>query len=290
MKLRTGDHNKAVRKLQKLLTDKGFDTKGVDGWFGRDTKAAVMAFQRDNGIRETGEVDEATWMALGVEFDPALNEAKMHWDKAPADIYMDGYDNFRLREDVVRAYLPVYQRISSAGGIIPSSGGKRALSASVGAGRSKTSFHYTGRALDVMIGSAMKNPKTDPLVVVQDSDQTNPYWRVYAKCSNGGQRMTLNGLVWKKNSPRTKTVTADFIDLTEQFDAAGFGRIRARKNWKKNYINTEWWHFQYTVGLIVNQSSFGDELLKVYDRNMLKRFPPWNFRHYVFKGQYFGKP
>lgn len=289
MILRKGDVNSAVTQLQQLLTEKGFDTKGVDGWFGNNTEKAVIAFQRANGLSDDGVVRDNTWAALGVELEPGPDEARMHWEKAPADVYKDGYDNFRLREDVVLAYMPVYEAVNSAGGIIPSSGGKRALSASVGAGRSKTSFHYTGRALDIMIGSAMSNPVRDPIVVVQDSDETNPYWRVYVKAS-GGEQMTLNGMVWKRGNSRTQNVSGKFLDLTALFAEAGFDRIRARNNWRTRYINTEWWHFQYEKGLVVGQSIFGDELLRVYDQNTLERYPPWDYRSYVFKGQYFGRP
>ncbi len=287
MILKNGNVNSAVEQLQQLLTDKGFDTNGVDGWFGDDTELAVKKFQQAHGISETGIVDDATWTALGVIFEPTPDEAQMHWDKAPADPYMDGYDNFRLREDVVRAYMPVYDTIRAAGGIIPSSGGKRVLSSSVGAGRSKTSFHYTGRALDIMVGSGMSNPTNDPLVVAQDSNKTNPYWRVYAKVSDG-QQMTLNGMVWRNQT--TKTISGSFIDLTDLFEQAGFGRITARTNWRNNYMNTEWWHFQYTGGLVKGESTFGAELLKVYDRTTLEQYPPWDYRHYIFKGSYFGAP
>jgi peptidoglycan hydrolase-like protein with peptidoglycan-binding domain len=288
MFLRNGDKNSAVKQLQELLTSKGFDTNGIDGWFGDDTEKAVKAFQRAKGLDDDGVVGEDTWRALGTEFQPAPNEAQVHWAKAPADRYMDGYDGFTLREDVVAAYQPVYSAVKAAGGIIPSSGGKRELSASVGAGRSKTSFHYTGRALDVMIQSAMSDPRTDPLVAVQDTNETNPFWRVFVR-ADGGERMTLTGMVWKNNSPSTRAVTGTFIDLTALFAEAGFDRIRARNNWRRSYINTEWWHFQYTGGLVVDQSTFGDELLKVYDRATVQRYPPWGFRNYVFKGQYFGQ-
>ncbi len=289
MILRNGDHNSAVKQLQKLLTEKGFDTNGIDGWFGNDTEKAVKAFQRSTGLDDDGVVGDDTWQALGTRFELAATEAQMRWAKAPADRYMDGYDGFNLREDVVDAYQPVYKAIKAAGGIIPSSGGKRELSASVGAGRSKTSFHYTGRALDVMIQSAMTDPRTDPLVAVRDSGEANPYWRVYAR-TRDGEQMTLDGMIWKADSPTNKTITGTFTDLTRLFAEAGFDRIRARNNWRKTYINTEWWHFQYTRGLVVGQSTFGDELLKVYDRATVQRFPPWGFRTYVFAGQSFAQP
>jgi hypothetical protein len=291
MILKKGTVNSAVELLQKLLTERGFDTKGVDGWFGNDTEVAVMAFQRAHGIKDDGIVGDDTWRALGENPtpQPQPDEAKMHWEKVPANVFKDGYDNFRLREDVARSYLSVYNAVKEAGGIIPSSGGKRELSAYVGQGRSATSFHYTGRALDVMIGSAMANPTRDPLVVAQDSTDRNPYWRIFVK-ADGGEQMTLDGMTWRRGAPLTKRVSGRFIDLTELFKQAGFDRIRARNNWREKYINTEWWHFQYETGLIAGESTFGDELLKVYDRDFVARYRPWEYRHYIFSGQSFRRP
>ena len=288
MTLRKGDVNSAVKRLQKLLTDKGFDPGPADGWFGDKTETAVKAFQKSKKLKSDGVVGTNTWNALGVPKEPAVKEANHHWDRVPADRYKDGYTSFTLREDAAQAYQQVYDVVKGAGGIIPSSGAKRELSASVGEGRSKTSFHYTGRALDIMIGSAMQNPKTDPLVVESDIVNGRQYWRVFVK-ADGGEPMNLKGVKWSKNSITSQNVSDNFIDLTELFASFGFNRISARTNWRTKYINTEWWHYQYVEGLIAGKSTFGQELLKVYPRSTLEKFPPWDFRHYVFKGNYFGK-
>jgi hypothetical protein len=289
MTLRNGDVNSAVKRLQKLLTDKGFDPGPADGWFGDKTETAVKAFQKSKRLKPDGIVGTDTWNALGIQKEPTVKEANHHWDRVPADRYKDGYSSFTLREDVGEAYLQVYNAVKGAGGIIPSSGAKRELAASVGAGRSKTSFHYTGRALDIMIGSAMANPKTDPLVVESDTANGRQYWRVFVK-ADGGEPMNLKGVKWSKNAITSQNVSDNFIDLTELFASFGFDRIPARQNWQNRYINTEWWHFQHIQGLVVGQSTFGKELLKVYQKNTLEKFPPWDFRNYVFKGKYFGRP
>ena len=36
----------------------------VNGTYGAETKRAVMQFQRENGLRPTGEVNAATWNML----------------------------------------------------------------------------------------------------------------------------------------------------------------------------------------------------------------------------------
>jgi hypothetical protein len=60
-----------VEKMQRLLIKKGFDCgkhgpkdDGVDGDFGKDTESAVKAFQKKNGLPETGVCTTETWIKL----------------------------------------------------------------------------------------------------------------------------------------------------------------------------------------------------------------------------------
>ncbi|MBL8581343.1 MAG: SEL1-like repeat protein, partial [Rhizobiaceae bacterium] len=52
------DMDKAVRNIQGLLTKFGYDAGAVDGKMGAKTRQAIAAFQKDNGLPATGEVDE----------------------------------------------------------------------------------------------------------------------------------------------------------------------------------------------------------------------------------------
>ena len=64
--LREGDTDAStdgeVSLLQELLELYGFKLKqyGVDGYFGPETKAALLLFQKVNGLQESGVADEAT--------------------------------------------------------------------------------------------------------------------------------------------------------------------------------------------------------------------------------------
>ena len=51
-----------VKTLQTFLADKGYNigAKGVDGWYGNKTKAALMQFQKDNGLKVDGIVGDKT--------------------------------------------------------------------------------------------------------------------------------------------------------------------------------------------------------------------------------------
>ncbi len=62
--LRTGSRGDAVRKLQELLNALGYDCGSVDGIFGSKTYAAVLAFQKANGLGADGIVGPLTWGKL----------------------------------------------------------------------------------------------------------------------------------------------------------------------------------------------------------------------------------
>ena len=64
--LRKGSRGEAVQALQERLMELGYDlgSCGADGIFGRKTRAAVRAFQRDCGIRADGIAGPVTWGEL----------------------------------------------------------------------------------------------------------------------------------------------------------------------------------------------------------------------------------
>ena len=56
-----GDKGDAVRSVQKRLITLGYLSSGsADGSFGNQTKNAVMAFQKNNGLSQTGRVNSST--------------------------------------------------------------------------------------------------------------------------------------------------------------------------------------------------------------------------------------
>ena len=58
------DMRAAVRNIQKILNKNGYQAGGEDGLMGQKTKTAIAAFQKDNGMAPTGQVDEALVRAL----------------------------------------------------------------------------------------------------------------------------------------------------------------------------------------------------------------------------------
>ncbi|MEL7078492.1 MAG: peptidoglycan-binding protein [Cyanobacteria bacterium J06648_1] len=62
--LKVGSSGAAVLTLQTKLRDRGFNPGTVDGIFGRDTKQALIAFQRSVGLSPDGIAGKNTWAAL----------------------------------------------------------------------------------------------------------------------------------------------------------------------------------------------------------------------------------
>lgn len=58
------DMRQAVRNIQHILNKNGYQAGTEDGMMGAKTKSAIAAFQTDNGMDATGEVDETLVRAL----------------------------------------------------------------------------------------------------------------------------------------------------------------------------------------------------------------------------------
>ena len=73
--LRPQDTGPEVEQLQHRLVELGFSIGRADGWYGDVTLAAVLAFQRSQGLQTDGVVGSHTWDALEnpkpiVSYDP----------------------------------------------------------------------------------------------------------------------------------------------------------------------------------------------------------------------------
>ncbi len=89
--LRRGDRGEAVQRWQIFLLGQGFDPKGTDSVFGKDTVAATLAFQKKRRIPETGIVDDATYGAAGISGfvlaeDTASGNTSPNWPPRPTDV------------------------------------------------------------------------------------------------------------------------------------------------------------------------------------------------------------
>jgi peptidoglycan hydrolase-like protein with peptidoglycan-binding domain len=62
--LRVGDEGYQVKRLQRLLVQRGFDAGAADGIFGKQTAAAVKQAQVAHGLDDDGIAGPLTWAAL----------------------------------------------------------------------------------------------------------------------------------------------------------------------------------------------------------------------------------
>lgn len=63
-----------VKNIQQTLTDAGFPTNGVDGWYGNDTHNAVISFQTSKSTTVTGLVDDSLWPTLMSSALPTVSQ------------------------------------------------------------------------------------------------------------------------------------------------------------------------------------------------------------------------
>lgn len=59
--------SKRVNEMQKALNEKGYAVGRVDGVVGPQTSNAIREFQRKEGLSATGQPDQQTLKALGIE-------------------------------------------------------------------------------------------------------------------------------------------------------------------------------------------------------------------------------
>jgi peptidoglycan hydrolase-like protein with peptidoglycan-binding domain len=60
----TAEQRADVKSVQQTLAQAGHDPGAIDGVLGPKTSAALRAYQKANGLGETGRLDEATLAAL----------------------------------------------------------------------------------------------------------------------------------------------------------------------------------------------------------------------------------
>lgn len=238
----------------------------------------IKLFQKKNKLQSDGILGPQTLWKL--QYEPVISSKKLTFKKLKVDNYKDSYNSFLVRSDVYENLSKIYKKIKYLNAIFPSSGGFRSLNAKVSKGRSATSFHYSGLAIDIYIWSALQDPQNDPLVLVLKGNR----FEVYLRTSNEKVRLkTLNVSIIKDKLIKTE-VNDRFYSLTNLMKNYGFTGIdiyeKFFRNPKKNYLYSEWWHFQNNTVLVDSLSLFGIELLKVYTEKEIK--PVYKYRKSIF--------
>ena len=75
-----GSYGNEVRAIQERLKERGLFNSNVTGYYGEITRNAVLAFQRQQGISQTGTAGPVTLKALGISIGdvPAATEANVN--------------------------------------------------------------------------------------------------------------------------------------------------------------------------------------------------------------------
>lgn len=280
MYIKYGDSSSQVLEIQNLLESLGFKII-KDGIFGNESQSAVIAFQSKAGLHSDGIVGNITYEAMikaakNISFQ---NTSKMKLKTIQCDRYSSGYSKITLREDAADSISTIRTILNESGAILTSSGGMRELSALSNSNRSMTSFHYCGLANDLYIYSGMVNPLADPYVITKS--QNHGFWTVFARSKEGNQ-LSLDAYTYDH---RTINVNDKFINLTKLFNENGWSEIPARPSFLNNgksALAAEWWHFQYEKPLRINESTFGGELLRIYDKSKLEKTSLWKYKDYLF--------
>ena len=63
-------YDPSVKEVQQKLDELGYQPGPIDGYWGKQTLGAVKAYQRDQGISETGKLDMGTLDRLGIKIEP----------------------------------------------------------------------------------------------------------------------------------------------------------------------------------------------------------------------------
>ncbi|MBU0553374.1 peptidoglycan-binding protein [Myxococcota bacterium] len=294
--IRLGDRGESVRRLQRGLE------VAADGVFGPATEKALRALQAEAGLKVDGIYGRASWEALlkRVTRQGRLREVwpwrglrrltlgarTQAWVARGAS-----YNSIQIRGDFAEALGEALGELEDAGCAVTTSGSRRALDAQVSRSRSATSMHYIGRAFDLGVATGAQDPARDAFLVAEDAQLREARrWRVFARV---GDNHAAHPLVEKRRlralSAKVRglvEVEALVVDVTARLEQAGFVGIGARSaSWAapfQRYPGTEWWHFQTVEGLEAGRSTFGDELLTVFDLDALRGKAPWALRGEVF--------
>jgi peptidoglycan hydrolase-like protein with peptidoglycan-binding domain len=63
----SGGNREHVKAAQQALKDKGHDPGAIDGVMGPKTRSALKDFQKKEGIKDTGRLDQETMGKLGMD-------------------------------------------------------------------------------------------------------------------------------------------------------------------------------------------------------------------------------
>ena len=167
------------------------------------------------------------------------------------------------------------------------------------AGSSYTSWHKSGRAIDVLLDYLSPDRRERWLEVVLEPGGGEVCWRLYLRCveQDGSQGMPLKVRPWdltmdarsNERGGRYKRMPVGYyVDLTDLMAQYGWLRISSYDHpefhWYRSFVALEYWHFQKTQGLLWYESMLeflpADvmEELHSWEVQQEKGMPAWKAR------------
>ncbi|MDP2269197.1 MAG: peptidoglycan-binding domain-containing protein [Archangium sp.] len=140
LSINTNSRGSDVTRLQQALTTRGFNPRGVDGAFGNNTRAAVIAFQRAQGITADGIVGPDTSQRLFGSREAKYFDGVSDFNGVPANPgNVNAGRGWGGSEGVADAAKSVARSMG-----IPVTSEKRNLAETHRVGSTTGSDHYTG--------------------------------------------------------------------------------------------------------------------------------------------------
>jgi len=106
--VKSGMKGDFVKKLQQQLKSLGFDPKGTDGKFGKNTKNAVVEFQKQSGLKADGVVGVDTYKVIF--FEPGTEKPIELAAKEPADVFTPKAPEIKTQQPQIQPLTPTQQR------------------------------------------------------------------------------------------------------------------------------------------------------------------------------------
>jgi hypothetical protein len=158
-----------------------------------------------------------------------------------------------LREDAAKLWKAAVKEAASRGATLaePYGDTQRPLGYDRKEGVSRTSFHITGRAVDV--NQRFAQGRAQRYYLSPEEHNGRMYFRLYCSTvqQNGSQGVLIeSGKVptWRAGQRSASYLPRGYyVDLTELLETVHFERIPAHEGWEKYDIYSEWWHYQYAV-------------------------------------------
>ena len=220
-KLKSGSSGKLVKDLQARMTELGYYEGPVSGNFAKQTLRAVKKIQVQNGLKETGEVDEATWNVIFNDSHIVMPDATPKPTPTPTPV------PFAITVDVTNQVTTVYGRDENGEYTVPvrrmlCSTGTKANPSDVGDwvlnGRHATwcVFPKWGNSYArywTRINSSIAFHSVIYTAVSLDAMKTSSYKALGTRASHGCIRLTVADAKWVYDNVGEGTVVSIREDL-----------------------------------------------------------------------------